>query len=225
MERLHGAEEGESVQRIEVLYGNSKRNINEQMVLDADESTLSCSFCHEEEQPSTFSFRCPDVLQLMEDLDYWDFLSIQGNERSHTILSNSILVRVYSNMGMERTIEVLDGDSNLFMAWNGFVCDVRAIFAKLLKMPLLNSSVLLQEVSASDKYIVCSVEFQYGGPRYSYLSPFSNVEAGDKAWVFVEGGKVSKVVTVVNVEIMEKEQLPLPLEKLKYIAGLEPKIY
>lgn len=67
------------------------------------------------------------------------------------------------------------------------------------------------------EYIFCSVAFDNGYKSYYYLTEDESIEIGD--WVVVPAGQNNHevIVEVVNIEYFNEENVPLPLEKTKWI--------
>lgn len=74
------------------------------------------------------------------------------------------------------------------------------------------------------EFIVCEVTFQKGGTRYSYLTSDETIKIGDKVFVPVGYNGQQKIVKVVGIRYLNEADLPLPLDKLKWITrrGLDP---
>ncbi len=71
------------------------------------------------------------------------------------------------------------------------------------------------------EYTFCSVKFNEYGKSYYYLTDDSSLEIGDYVTVTVKAE--SKVVKIVNVEKFKESEVPLDINKTKYIESLHKK--
>lgn len=82
---------------------------------------------------------------------------------------------------------------------------------------ILDPSVYGKAKRRKSEYIFCSVIFDEGYKSYYYLTEDDSIEIGDL--VLVPAGKDNHeaIVKVVNIEYFSKENVPLPVEKIKRI--------
>lgn len=82
---------------------------------------------------------------------------------------------------------------------------------------MVDSSVFSKVRRRADDYIYCSVEFYPGSKTYYYRTEDDSIEVGDKVIVPVGSDQIEKFVYVVALEYYQKDDVPLPLDKTKFI--------
>ena len=88
--------------------------------------------------------------------------------------------------------------------------------SRLIRLAFCHQQLLCFD-GAIKRYTYLSVIFEGSKKKYYYLTDNKNISVGDKVIVTVAGEE--KVVQVVKVEQFCEDELPIPLDQVKYITG------
>lgn len=82
---------------------------------------------------------------------------------------------------------------------------------------ILNPSIYKKIKNGNYDYIYCSVTFDEGGKSYYYIADDDRFEVGDYVVVPVGKDGHESVAEIVDIEYFAEDDVPLPLDKTKYI--------
>lgn len=102
--------------------------------------------------------------------------------------------------------------------WEEFIESVHAFMNAYGIGELFRSSNYKRVKRRKGEYIYCSVEFYEGGKQYYYLTDDECIEVGNLVMVPAGEDDHTAIVEVVKVERFMENDVPLPVEKTKWIV-------
>ena len=126
-------------------------------------------------------------------------------------------IKVISQKGNEKLIQGTYDKKGLPDDWAEFMESVFEFMFFYGWGEIMNPSVYGKVRRCDNDIIYCSVEFEDGCKSYYYILDDDSIQVGD--FVIVPAGKDNHeaVVEVVKKEYFAEENVPLPMEKTKYI--------
>lgn len=122
--------------------------------------------------------------------------------------------------GSQRVIQGTFDRNGLPEFWSDFASDVCEVIKYYVLGDILNPKVYqkVKHDEADYDYIYCSVAFAEGGKTYYYRArEEDDIEVGDRVEVPVGEWGHETTATVVDVEYFLEDEVPLPVERTKYI--------
>ncbi len=198
----------------------------EQLIIDRESSTLE--YIRIFEDNCTFSQKlCSkyDVDDLLNYI-YLDYMlgTVEGNPEYVGETSAERREYAITFDYAKRPQQVLKGTfdrKGLPALWEDFICEVYQVLEFHNFGDIFDHRIYNRVLRAGQKYdyIYCSVEFGEGGKSYYYLADEDDdIEIGDRVEVPVGDYGHQTVATVVDIEYFTAEEVPLPVERTKYIV-------
>lgn len=122
--------------------------------------------------------------------------------------------------GRTEAVEGYFEKNDIFNEWKTFVEKVTKLFPVLKSFEIFNSSIINSESCNDGQVLLCKVAFPESSKLYSYLTDDEMLLHGDQVIVPVGNEGTTAVATIVDKQILDRKDVPYPVDKIKKIIGL-----